>query len=106
MPAFVTDILNWYKATGLQAATITIPVIELVVLLLALALCLLLRFSRTGLIVAFLFAYRWGWRFCLHASIIDQQMRTPCLSGYIVFGILVLTLSIIAMTVSNHARGD
>lgn len=106
MPAIINDVLHWYKATGIQDIVITIPLVELIISFLLLTICLLLRFSRIGLITAYLFTYRWGWFFCLHNNLFDPKTRSLFLTGYIIFGILALTLTVIAMTTSRRASSD
>lgn len=97
----------WYKTSGIQDAVITVPLLELIILLLILTLCQLLRLARTGLIVAFLFAYRWGWIFYFHNNFLNPKMENFFLTGYIIFGILTLALTIIAMTLSSrYAPGE
>jgi len=103
MPAIINDILHWYRASGIQDASITVPLLELTILLALLSVCLLLHFSRTGLIIAYLFIYRWNWSFCSHNNILDEKARNLFLTGYIVFGILVLTLTIVAMMSANRS---
>ena len=102
MPESVPSLFQWYKNTGMQDAVIPIPVLELAVLLLLLMGCLLLRFPRIGLMVAFLFVYRWGWIFCMSSALVDSRMRTMFLTGYVVFGILVVTLTAVAMVLSKR----
>lgn len=106
MAATINDLLLWYKASGIQDAIITVPLVELVLLFMLLTVCLLLRLTRTGLIVTYLFIYRWGWLFCLHNNFRDHQMSNLFVTGYIVFGILVLTLTVIAMTISARSSGE
>jgi hypothetical protein len=106
MLTIINNALNWYQASGIQATVINIPLVEWLMLIMLLSICLLLRLSRPGLIIAYLFTYWWGWLFCVSSGLIDQQFRSLFLTGYIVFGILVLTLSIIAMTVSSRSQGD
>lgn len=106
MPATINDLLLWYKASGIQDASITIPLVELIISFLLLTACLLLRFPRIGLIIAYLFTYRWGWLFYLSNNFPDQKARALFLTGYIIFGILVLALTIIAMTIPSRASSD
>lgn len=106
MPAIVHDALHWYQASGIQDAAITIPLVDLLILFLLLTVCLLLRLSRTGLVIAYLFIYYRGWFFCLHNNFIDPKAKNLFLAGYIVFGILVLTLTVIAMTFCRRASAD
>ena len=106
MPEILNNLLLGYKNSGMQDATISIPLLELIILLLLMTGCLLLRFSKTGLVVAFLFVYRWGWIFCLHGAFLDVTTRTMCHVGYIVFGILVVTLTVVAMILSKHYSSE
>ena len=43
----------------IKTAEISLPAIELTVLIVILSACLLFRFNKTGLIVSYIFAYRW-----------------------------------------------
>jgi hypothetical protein len=106
MPAIINDISQWYQASGLQGTSITIPLLELALILILLTFCLLFQFSRTGLIIAYLFIYRWSWSFCSQNHFFDEKARNMFLTGYIVFGILVLTLTIVAMINSNRSTSD
>jgi len=106
MPSIINNILQWYRVSGIQDASITVPLIELIILFVFLTVCLLLRFSRTGLIVAYLSIYHWGWFFCLHNNYLDHKIRTMFLTGYIVFGILVLTLAIVAMMITSRSSSS
>ena len=42
-------------------ASLTLPAMEVSLLLAALSCCLVFKLTRTGLIIAYLFVYRWGW---------------------------------------------
>jgi hypothetical protein len=106
MPAIINDILQWYRASGIQDIAISIPLVELIISFLLLTVCLLLRFARTGLIISYLFTYRWGWFFCLNNNIFDPKTKSLFLAGYVIFGILALTLTIIAMTISSRASSS
>lgn len=102
----ITDLLLWYKTSGIQDAVITIPLVEIIILFLLLTVFMLLRLSRTGLIITYLFTYRWGWFFCFENNVFDPKIKTLFLTGYIVFGIIVLTLTAIAMMLSSRSSGD
>ena len=71
-------------------ATLELPAIEVTALVILLACCLLFRFTRTGLLVAYLFVYRWGWLFFMEQP---QEM----LFGYMFFGCVVGILTVISM---------
>ena len=103
MPSIINDLVQWYRISGIQDASITVSLVELVILFVFLTVCLLLRLSRTGLIIAYLFIYHWGWSFCLHNNYLGHKITTMFLTGYIVFGILVLTLAIVAMLIASRS---
>jgi len=67
---------------------IELPSIELMALLAIMSLAMVFRFPRTGLMAAYIFSYRWGWM-----AIMDYS--PGALVAYMVFGILVGTLSVI-----------
>jgi len=68
--------------TVVKTATITLPAAELTALLLVLTICLVFRFTRIGLITAYLFAYKWGWALFV--------LKYPhFLMAYLIFGFAV-----------------
>jgi len=94
---FINNWLSWYHNSSLGSATLSIPMIETMLLFLVLTICLLLRFSRTGLIVAYLFVYRWGW-YCQEQDFLnDSYNRTLFITCYIIFGILIFVFAIVGM---------
>lgn len=95
--AWLQQWLDWYQHSGLGAATLTIPLVETVVLFFVLTCCLLLRLTRTGLMVAYLFVYRWGWAFWNQNIGMSSTMQSAFAAGYIAFGILATAFSIIAL---------
>jgi len=102
---WLNALTAWYHSSGLSLAKITIPAAESTILFFLLTICLLFRFSRTGLIVAYLFVYRWGW------SMRDQQGLSPELhtfftSGYIICGIVVFALAAAGMIYASHKGND
>ena len=86
MPGFFSVMKN---------ATVTLPVIEIGALIVALSLCLVFRTSRTGLVIAYLFAYRWGWSFFLKQ---DKVFFT----AYLVLGVVVGILTVLGMLQSRQ----
>lgn len=74
----------------LKNAVITLPAVEITLLLGLLALCLVLRFSRVGLIIAYLFTYRWAWQLLAGQ---DESF----LLAYLTFGVIVGILTVIGM---------
>jgi len=79
------EIVNLITKTKLS-----LPVTELSLMIVALSLCLIFRASRTGLLVAFFFAYRWGWMFFAEHS--EKFFVT-----YLVFGGIVCVLTVVNM---------
>jgi len=94
---------QWYQASGLSHAMISIPGMEAMVLLILLTICLLFRISRIGHIIAYIFAYRWGLLFGEQYFARDAKVYHVFLTSYIVFGILVLTLALVAMMMATHS---
>ncbi len=94
---------QWYQAGGLSHAMISIPGMEAVVLLILLTICLLFRINRIGLVTAYIFTYRWGLLFGAQYFAGDARVYHVFLANYIVFGILVLTLSLVAMMAATRS---
>lgn len=94
---------QWYQTSGLNHATISVPGMEAIVLLILLTICLLFRITRTGLVAAYIFTYRWGLLFGEQYFAGDQRVYQVFLTSYIVFGILVLTLALVAMMLASRA---
>jgi len=93
---------QWYQASGLGHAMISIPGMEAVVLLILLTICMLIRINRVGLVIAYIFTYRWGLLFGEQYFAGDPRIYNVFITSYIVFGILVLTLSLVAMMVTTR----
>ena len=93
----------WYHASGLSHAMISIPAMEIIVLLILLTICLLFRITRTGLVMAYIFTYRWGLLFGEQFFAGDARLYNIFITSYIVFGILVLTLALIAMMMAARS---
>lgn len=71
-------------------ATITLPVLEVTILLVLLAGCLVFKCTRVGLVIAYLFIYRWGWLFFT-----DRGQNF--LLSYLVLGCVVGILTVVGM---------
>jgi hypothetical protein len=71
-------------------ATLTLPAVELCVLLVILAICLVVGTPRVGLITAYLFAYRWGFQ-----VVMDYGQKV--VTVYLVFGAIVGILTVVQM---------
>lgn len=78
-------------------ATIELPAMELIALIGILAVCLVFRFTRVGLLVAYALCYRWGWQFM-------QTQNSNTFMTYLVAGIIVGALAVISML--NQAGKD
>jgi len=104
------DMLNewwaWYRSSGFDHATIAVPLVETVVLFLALTICLLFRFPRAGLILACLFLYRWGWTVNIDNFTTDPTIQSTFSVSYLVFGILAFTFTIISMLFHAGSRNE
>ena len=94
---------QWYQTSGLSHATICVPGMEALVLLFLLTICLLFRMTRAGLVIAFIFTYYWGLLFGEQYFAGDPQVYNIFIASYIVFGILALTLSLVAMMMATRA---
>lgn len=76
---------------------------EAIALLIVLTICLLFRITRTGLVMAYIFIYRWGLLFGEQYFAGDAGVYQTFLASYIVFGILVLTLALVAMMLAARS---
>ncbi len=83
----------------IYSAQISAPSYEVMILLLVLTICLLLRATKTGLLAAYLFTYRWVW-LMFERSFGPNQMIF--LYGFLIFGFVVLILALISMLTQNH----
>lgn len=81
----------------LRNATIALPVLEVSVLVLALSYCLAQKWTDTGLVIAYMFVYHWGWLFF-------AKQNTLFFGIYLVLGAFVLTLSILDMFKARSRR--
>lgn len=55
----MTNIMEFYKT--LHTIEVSVPSSEMLLLMMILVTCLAFKTTRSGLILGFLFAYRWGW---------------------------------------------
>ena len=99
----LNQVWQWYQASGLSHAMISIPGMEAIALLVVLTICMLFRINRTGLITAFIFTYRWGILFGEQYFAGDAKVYRVFITSYIVFGILVVTLAVVAMMVTARS---
>lgn len=95
---------QWYLTSGLSHSTTSIEGMEIVVLLFILTICMLFQLCRTGLVTAYIFTYRWGLFFGeQHCVAKNTPFCNFFFTGYIVFGILVLTLAVVAMMIAARS---
>ena len=78
----------------LQQTQLEIPAAEPLVLLALLILCLVLRATRSGLLIAYIFVYRWGWIWFAHTF---RQHMPLYFQVYCYLGIAVFILSAFRM---------
>ena len=84
---------RWFDIA--QNATINLPALEVVLLLAMLAVFLVARLPKIGLITAYIFAYRWGWN-------IFVGHNTNTMLVYLVFGVIVGVLTAAGMMRSTN----
>jgi hypothetical protein len=89
----VNDILKTIGSTQ-----ISLPTGEMMILLALLTLCLLAKATRTGLLTAYFFVFRWGWIFFQQNFGTDTSM----FRGYVILGIIIPGLAVIRMWFSSR----
>lgn len=88
---------SWYQDSGLSSVPVQVPLVEMVLMCGVLTVCLLFRFPRVGLIATYIFVYRWAWSVRDMLYLEGPRHHAMFTTGYIIFGILVLVLSVIGM---------
>lgn len=83
---------------SIQRVEVAVPSAELMILLGLLTVALVFRAVRTGLLIAYLFAFRWGWLFFAESL---AQRDVVFMQGYAAFGVLALILGILGMLQSE-----
>lgn len=82
----------------IKTASVSVPMWELTVAFLAVALCMLFRFNQMGLIIAYIFTFHLGWAYCNQELLTRQDPAIEnFVFAYLVCGALVLLLTIIGM---------
>ena len=77
----------------LQHMQVTFPLLEVVLLLGLVTFCLLFHSNRLGLLVAYLFAYRWGWMVFDENPLMKQN---ALLFGvYFIFGLVTALTAVV-----------
>ncbi len=79
----------------IKTSQLTLPSLEVALFVVLLSFCLLYRYNRAGIVVAYAFAARWGW-------MVVQNLPTAARTSYIIFGILVGALAIVSMLTDSH----
>jgi len=79
----------------IKTSQLTLPSVEVALFVVLLALALLYRYNRAGIVIAYLFAARWGW-------MVVDSLPSAARTSYIVFGILVGVLAIVSMISDPH----
>jgi len=85
--------------TVVKTASITLPAIELSLLLLVLTVCLVFRLTKIGLISAYLFAYKWGW-------VVFAERDSHFLMAYLIFGTAVGISTVTGMILSSRPSSE
>jgi len=67
-----------------------LPAFEVALFVALLSLALLYRYNRAGLVVAYVFAYRWGW-------LVVSKLPGSAQTSYVIRGILVGALTVVSM---------
>ena len=93
MPSYADRLDELFNV--IRHSSLPLPGLEVAALLVILSACLLFRYSRIGLITAYIFAYRWGW------MVFAEQHETQYLFGYLIFGILAGVVGVIGMLHSS-----
>jgi hypothetical protein len=81
-----------------KQTSVPIPTLELLALLVMLTISLVFKATRVGLLVAYLFVFRWGWLF-IHETF--GVKHDTFMISYLVFGAFVTALSVVMMIRSS-----
>ena len=83
--------------SAFHASYVSLPAIEVMILVGIMSMCLLFRWNRIGLLIAFGEAYRWGCMFFHNAF----SEFPSYVAGYYVFGAVILILILINFFVNK-----
>lgn len=100
----IQNFLNWCSKNGLADVQLQISLVETSALFALLTICLLFRMSRTGLIIAYLFVYYWGWNYCRQILAETPETMNFFMSAYLGFGVIVLTFTVVSMLYKNNTE--
>ena len=81
-----------------KQTAVPIPTLELLALLIILSVSLIFKSTRVGLLVAYLFVFRWGWLFIQETF---HGQNETLLVSYLIFGVVVTALSVVVMLRSS-----
>ena len=90
--------------TIVQHAKIEVQIPQLLLVLGGLSFCLLVRFIRLGLILAYLYTFYLGWLFCEQDLLTRGTPYDNYAISYLVFGWVLLLLSGIGMLISKSRQ--
>ena len=80
-------------------STLTLPGMEFGLLFISITLCMLMKATQLGLIVSYVFAYKWGWSlFAGH--------KPGVLTAYLVFGCLTGALLALELLHSPRSKSE
>jgi hypothetical protein len=82
----------------IRTSQLTLPAFELVLLMVLLSVALLFRYSKAGILVAYLFAYRWAWP-------IVADLEKGAQFGYLILGATVAGLAFIGLFLDTRTQG-
>lgn len=95
-----------FQGSRLSHSLVSVPSIEMLLVLAVLTICLVFHLNRTGLVMAYIFTYHWGLLFGEQYFSADARLYYLFLTTYIVFGIIVVVLATLAMMVAAHAERE
>ncbi|OGV61386.1 MAG: hypothetical protein A2283_00855 [Lentisphaerae bacterium RIFOXYA12_FULL_48_11] len=83
----------------IKTASITLPALEISILLTILSFCLVFHLTKIGLITAYLFIYRWGW-------IVLASKDQKFLLSYLILGTIVGIITAAGLIFSHQSASD
>ena len=92
----MTNLVEFYNT--LHGIEVSAPASEMLLLMMLLVGCLVCRTTRSGLMIAFLCAYRWGWM-AFQGGIADTMPMFLYL--YFGFGAAVVLLAVFLWMISD-----
>lgn len=72
----------------MRTASVELPVLDIVGLILFLSICILVRSVKSGLVIAFMFSFKFAWSFV-------AEFGSLWLILYFVFGVFIVLFAII-----------